>query len=313
MTTENRAVSRATEHRSRYAIIGEDMKLTNIYNLPEAFYRAVQNDKYSRGNADYSATDLISPPRIVHLKRRHDDEIVEDVSDRIWSLFGSAVHHVLERSRPINALTEERIYTDMAGRVISGAADIYDGNGVISDYKTTSVFTAIYGSRIEEWTAQLNIYAYLFRSHGFDVNRIVVVIMYRDWRSAEALRMSDYPKGSVEEIELDLWTIEEQREYIHSRLRLMIESESLTDEELPECTDKEMWTKGEAWAVMKGKNIKASRVLQSESEAAAWISAQDRPEQYSVVYRAPERKRCESYCSVSEFCSQFKAYKESNQ
>lgn len=286
------------------------MKLTNIHNLPEAFYRAVLNDKYSRGNADYSATDLISPPRIVHLKRRHDDEIVEDVSDRIWSLFGSAVHHVLERSRPMNAFTEERIYTELSGRVISGAADIYDGNGVISDYKTTSVFTAIYGSRIEEWTAQLNIYAYLFRSHGFDVNRIVVVTMYRDWRSSEAIRMSDYPKGSVEEIELDLWTIEEQREYIQSRLQLMIESESLPDEDLPECTDTEMWAKGESWAVMKGKNTKASRVLQSESEAAAWISVQDKPEQYSVVYREPERKRCDSYCSVSGFCSQFKAYKE---
>ena len=68
---------------------------------------------------------------------------------------------------------EERIFSEFCGRIISGASDLYT-NKKISDYKVTSAWTQVYGSRTEEWTGQLNIYAYLFRSIGFEVNEIEV-------------------------------------------------------------------------------------------------------------------------------------------
>ena len=76
------------------------MKLTNHFNLPDTFFQAVLNDKYSRGDAQYSATDLIRPPRITILSRRYWDEIEEDVSERIWALLGKAVHAILEATSP---------------------------------------------------------------------------------------------------------------------------------------------------------------------------------------------------------------------
>lgn len=90
------------------------MKVTNKYGIPEAIWRAVQNDPYSPGTIeDYrrasgdrdsevanliSATTLVGPPQIRALYREHFDELEEDVSDRIWTLLGSAVHLVLERA-----------------------------------------------------------------------------------------------------------------------------------------------------------------------------------------------------------------------
>jgi hypothetical protein len=66
---------------------------TNKHNLPESFVRAVKVDRHiTRG--DISVTTLIDAPQIRQLKRKYD--VVEDVSDRVWALMGTAVHHVLE-------------------------------------------------------------------------------------------------------------------------------------------------------------------------------------------------------------------------
>ena len=156
------------------------MKLTNQFGLPEPFFRAVLNDKYSRGNAHYSVTDLIRPPRITILSRRHWEEIEEDVSERIWALLGRAVHAILEAAEPDNALTEERLFAEVAGRTISGASDLFH-DGVVSDYKVTSIWTRIFGSRLEDWTLQLNFYAFLFRQIGFPVQALKIICIYRDW------------------------------------------------------------------------------------------------------------------------------------
>jgi hypothetical protein len=68
---------------------------TNKYNLPQSFVNAVKVDNHvTRG--DISVTTLIDAPRIRQLKRKH--QIVEDVSDRVFALMGTAVHHVLELS-----------------------------------------------------------------------------------------------------------------------------------------------------------------------------------------------------------------------
>lgn len=74
------------------------MKLTNKHNLPKAFYRAVKNDTYSKGDADYSSTGLLTPPQQAALRKLHSEDVVEDVSDRVWAIMGTSVHAILEQS-----------------------------------------------------------------------------------------------------------------------------------------------------------------------------------------------------------------------
>ena len=59
--------------------------LTNNLNLPRSIVAAVTNDPYTKGHSDISVTTLIQPPYLRKL-RESGVEIVEDVSDRIWSL-----------------------------------------------------------------------------------------------------------------------------------------------------------------------------------------------------------------------------------
>ena len=80
------------------------MKLTNRLNLPDAFVAAVAGDPYSPGiplpntKGVYSVTTLIGPPQIKRLLDQHEDELSEDVSDRVWALLGRSVHKMLEHS-----------------------------------------------------------------------------------------------------------------------------------------------------------------------------------------------------------------------
>ena len=85
------------------------MKYTNLSNLPKAIERAVENDPYE-SNADISTTRLIAPPRIRVLQKRNWDLITEDVSDRIFSLLGQSVHHVIERAKTRQEISEKRLF-----------------------------------------------------------------------------------------------------------------------------------------------------------------------------------------------------------
>src|SRR5512135_1202707 len=169
------------------------MKITNNEGLPEPIVKALQNDDYDKGKADYSATQLLDPPRKVMLTRRHWDEIEQDAADMLALLKGKMIHKLLEQAKVGDQIQEERLYLDVCGRVLSGQADLFDGH-TISDYKNTSAWTAVYKDRWDEWEAQLNIYASLFEAAGFKVGAVQIVALYGDWSATEALRSPDYPQ-----------------------------------------------------------------------------------------------------------------------
>ena len=51
------------------------MNINNDFGAPDAFVRAVTDDSYSKGEADFSVTGLIQPPQISRLKEEHADKI----------------------------------------------------------------------------------------------------------------------------------------------------------------------------------------------------------------------------------------------
>lgn len=81
------------------------MKLTNAMNINEAIVKSISRDWYggSQELRDASVTGLIQPPKIFHLNKRHKDEIIEEASDKIFMLLGSAAHLLLERASDTDA------------------------------------------------------------------------------------------------------------------------------------------------------------------------------------------------------------------
>ena len=95
------------------------MKITNKLNLPEPIFRACQNDDYTKGDADYSATQLLRPSWMNYLSKKHNGEIEKDCSNMLWALQGKAMHLLLERNASKHDLIEQRFNWSFDGIVIS--------------------------------------------------------------------------------------------------------------------------------------------------------------------------------------------------
>lgn len=286
------------------------MKITNKFGLPEAFLNFARRDKYDRGQADISVTTLIDAPRVNILRQQKHDEIEVDVVDMIWPLLGTAVHHVLDSADAKgNVTTEERLYTTVNGWVVSGQIDHQEEHGgltYISDYKVTSVWSVIYGK--EDWVRQLNCYAQLVRrAKGRQVGGLRIVAILRDWQRRDAETKSDYPQSPVVSVDIPLWPEEEAQAYMEERVHLHQDAQMIWDtrEAVVECSDEERWTKPSTWAVKKKGGKRAVKVFENEIDAKAWIGPASGKAIYEIEFRPGGRTRCEKYCSVSEFCTQW--------
>lgn len=291
------------------------MELTNKYGLPQPVVKALTRETYSRGKSNRSITQLIDSPRVRILRKEHDSQISEDVSEKLWAVLGNAVHRMFEDSADESHTTEERLFIDIEGWTISGAIDLQkagDNGVVVMDYKTTSVWSVIYGK--VEWEYQLNCYAALVRrAKGEKVSGLKIIAIMRDWSSREAEFKPDYPKAPIVEIDVPLWFEEEQDAYLEGRVKIhqQAEFDRLTGTELPECSDTERWAKSPTWAVMKKGNKRATKVFDKPEEAHEFAASQGKD--FEVVFRAGENTRCAAnWCRVNEFCSQFKRLSENN-
>jgi len=272
------------------------MKLTNNLNLPQTVVSAIQRNPYIQVG-DISVTGLIQPPRIRQLTSRYREEMTVDVSDRMWALFGQMFHYVLEKADTDNGIVEERLSTDINGWKVTGQADLYE-DGVLYDYKFTTIWSYVYGLKIE-WEAQCNMYAQILRDI-FPVKELKIIMGLRDWVKRNSDR-KDYPDSQIVMVNVPMWKPEDVHEYMVERVTYHQEAESLPDKELPLCTSAERWEKPTTYAVKVKGQKRAKRVLESMEDAEAWAE-QNMKKEFEIEVRQGESVRCESYCDCSNFC-----------
>tara|TARA_R110000751_G_scaffold57842_4_gene122555 strand:+ start:3102 stop:4013 length:912 start_codon:yes stop_codon:yes gene_type:complete len=301
-------------------------RLTNKLGLPSAFANFEERNPHDGEGADYTVTTLIDSPRVHRLKCEHEHEITEDVSDRIFSILGTAVHTVLEKGAREGDIVEQRFHAEYnqfePSVSVSGQVDLQERgrDGItIVDYKTCSASTIRYNPAGKpEWQSQLNFYAHLARHNGVqDIVGLEVVAICRDWRKASynvaAKNGSFYPESPVVRVPIEMWEPEVASEYAWERIAIHEEAKVT----LPDCSAEEMWTQPEKWPVYKGKAKRASRLLPTQT--AALIFADEKTGDAELVagtYWVGEKRpaiftRCDSYCAAAPFCEQ-KAKREEN-
>ena len=119
------------------------MEITNEANIPDVIVKAIEGDPYSRGESDISVTELIAPPRIISLRRKHKDQISAEAIDLVWSLYGRVMHNILEQAGESvqDIITEERLFTEQTGWTVSGSFDALsmsskgEDSYALTDYK----------------------------------------------------------------------------------------------------------------------------------------------------------------------------------
>jgi hypothetical protein len=283
------------------------MKLTNKFGLPQTFVNVIQRPTYTKGKANISVTELLNSPRIVQLKRKHWDEIEADASEMVWALFGSAVHNILEHGKDDHHIVEERIFAEHEGWKLSGAIDLQEveeDGVIISDYKVTGAWSVM--NEKQDWHNQLNIYAWLVEKvKQQPVKKLQIIAIVRDW-SARDTAKEGYPSSPIATIDIPLWPMDQREEYINKRIHLHSAAyfDSETDGDIAQCTPDEMWEKPEKFAVKKEGGARAKSLHDSRDEAEIALP----PKGYFIEHRPGSRTRCESYCQVSAFCSQYQTY-----
>lgn len=284
------------------------MKITNKLGLPDMLQRAVEKE-YTYRDKRYSITSLLDPDRVLMLKRRYNDVIEQDVSECIWMLFGSVTHYALETGIELkeNEYVEYHLeHTFDNGYTLSGIIDhVYD---YIDDYKTTSVWSAIYKSDYEKWRKQLQMGAYLFyKETGVwkDKGRIIAIL--KDWNKNEAKLKDNYPKLPVEVVEFELGTVEEIEHWILNRFDRIIELEKMSDNKLPLCTMEERFNKGDRYAVKKKANKTATKIHDTLESAKDHLNNLENkyPGIYEIEIRKGEDTKCLNYCSCCKQCAYY--------
>lgn len=269
------------------------MKINNPNNFPQALVNAVSGgrdpQKYRMG-----VTDLIGSPWQRDLKLKYYDQVESDVEDMTWSMLGRAVHLLAEENSPSSAYSEIKLEVPYGDYKLVGIPDVHE-DGVLDDYKVTSVYSFLLGEKIE-WEQQLNVYRWMLHQQGITINTIRIIAILRDWMPRKAETEANYPRKPLIQVQIPIWDLEKAKAYIDERFK--------AHENIVPCTPEERWTRPTTYAAkIEGQKI-AKRVLPSREEAEKWIKDNLNGKKAIIEERPGEDPKCKTYCSYAKFCSE---------
>jgi hypothetical protein len=284
-----------------------------------------ESARHYKSLGDYSATQLIDAPRIVALRKRYGHLTEPTLEQQIAAFIGTGIHahfernlkavnakhpdYMLERSLSVPVFLSEE---DKEYRMISGTFDILHKEKDVYDIKTVNVWKKVFDPNMVDWHNQQNIYAWLLKQRGVDVESINVIAIYKDWTKNNAIRNREYPQSQVCHYKLKLWNFHDTERYIMSRLLKHVACENADDKQLPECAPEERWEReGTKYAIMKNDRAKrAMKVCSTLGEAAKAVHHLKVTSDSFVEVRPAKRTRCEAWCSINKYCNTWLEYQQ---
>ena len=295
--------------------------------MPNILYRAIkeQHASYDKGDSDFTVTELIRPAWQAALQRKHHEEIKELADERIWSLFGSAIHSFIEKSAQENDTTEKRLFIKRMGYKISGQMDHmefhqYDHHWErnLYDWKVTSAYAGMSDQPAKpEWSQQLNLLKLLYDNQDYVninlhyITNMYVIAFFRDWSEKKYLQdMATYPKHPYAQFQITPWTSGGAEDFLIERIRINLNADLQANGQKVItllCSPEERWHKPDTWAAKSPGAKRAQKVFYSEKEAKDWVNAKPLGKKtYDIEHRPGEDTRCMKYCNVNQFCPHFK-------
>lgn len=315
-------------------------KITNItgVSLPLAVWLATDNYDFVPGDKSISATALMKTPRQTILQGRLTQATAHtpDITDYIAACLGHAVHDSIEkawRKDPKKALMslgypekladrvrlepetveegdipvylERRGAKEIDGYSISGKFDmVIDGR--LYDFKSTSVYSYISGSKDDDYQLQGSIYRWIHQDL-IDEDWINIQFIFTDWSRAQAKQSSTYPQQRVMEHPVELMSIEKTEAWIRDQLRTLEKYQDMPEPELPFCTDKDLW-RGETvykyYSDPSKVSGRATKNFDSLSEANAHLASKSK----GIVITVPGKVKACAYCRAAPICTQKDLY-----
>jgi hypothetical protein len=316
----------------------------NDVSLPMAVWLLHDEYDYQNDENYVSATRLMRPLRHLVLPHRIPPEqrMQPDVSDYIATSLGKAVHDSIEKAwknghreslkmlgYPDSVIDRIRInpeepeegtipiyleqrakrQVNVNGRVytVGGKFDMV-AEGIVQDYKSTSVWTWIYGGKDDDYRLQGSIYRWL-NPDKITEDFIRINFLFTDWSAADARTNPKYPAQRVAYKDVPLLSLEETEAWVVWKLTLIQKYWNTPENELPECTEEELWRsspKFKYYSDPTKTSGRSTRNFDTLIEANSFWKV-DKGGKGIVITVPGEVKRC-NYCESFNVCSQKDRY-----
>lgn len=315
------------------------MQITNVtgISLPLAVWLAHDTYDFTQQGKAISATSLLKPVRQILLSERltEDTATAPDTSDYLASRLGHAIHDGIERAwkdgyreslkklgypdKVIEAIRinpiikepgtipvyiEKRTTRQIAGYTISGKLDMAL-DGELVDFKSTSVF-ALKGSKDRDYQLQGSIYRWL-NQDIITSDYLKINFVFTDWQKALARQNPDYPQQRVYEHPVKLLSLEETEAWIRNKFRQLEEAAELPEEEIPHCSDEELWRSDTIYKYYSDPNKtsgKSTKNFTDLGEANKYRAEKGK----GIVLTVPGAVKACTYCRAFPICSQKDLY-----
>lgn len=310
-------------------------KYTNKEGIPLSVAVFLAVDHYDYVPGVISATSLLKPVRQYILARRVPaEENIPDIGDLVASRSGTAIHdgvekawhhhrqqamrdlgypdHIIERivinPKPedlkpdsIPVYMELRSFREVNGIKVSGKFD-FVGNGALEDFKTTSTYTWTNSTKDEDYILQGSIYRWL-NPEIITSDIFTIQFIFTDWSKGMLYSQPNYPPRRMMPRKFKLMSLQDTEKYVVDRLNLINQYMDAPDDQIPECTDKELWRSDPQWKYYKNPKNKTRSTKNFDSEGEAIARWQTDGGVGEVVKIPGQAKACK-YCPAFPVCKQ---------
>lgn len=320
---------------------------TNATNIPLSVAVWLATDNYDHppddGQKHISATGLMKSVRQIVLSQRLGKSAsVDDISNRVASRFGTAVHDAIEKAwedNQVEAMTalgypkhvaervrvnptdpdepdiipvymEQRFHKKIGDWNVSGQFD-FVGDGRLEDFKSTGTFTWTNNTKDDDYIMQGSIYRW-GRPDIITQDTMAIQFIFKDWQKHLA-NGANYPPAMLVEKTYRLKSVQETDLIIKKKLNDIDKHWNTPEPDLPECTPKELWqSSGSTWKYYKDPAKRNRSTKNFDNPHDANLRLVKDGGKGLVVEVKPEPTACR-YCAAFPICSQKDRYLDSGE
>ena len=181
--------------------------------------------------------------------------------------------------------------------------------GRVTDTKSTSVYSWVFGSKDEDYTLQGSIYRWLNQDKiTEDFTRINFI--FTDWNKFDAANRKDYPAKRVMHKDIPLMSLSETENWIRAKIAQIQQNWSVPENQLPECTKEELWMsdpKHKYYSDPSKANGGAGRSTKNFDDLQEANTFMREKGKGTIITIPGQPKRC-AYCAAFPICTQKNQY-----
>ncbi len=306
----------------------------NVSDVPLALAVFLASDYYDYNDDPntVSATTLLKPLRQIILPSRIPvGEGLIDLASMMANRLGAALHDGIEKAWETNhkpamaalgypAKIIDRIVVNPQGPVTDASIPIYleqrlkrklgkwtvtgkfdfIGEGRVTDFKSSSVWSYMNQVNADKQTLQGSIYRWLDDSL-ITQDEIDIIHVFMDWKAGMVKTDPNYPPQRFKRQVFPLLPVQETERFISQKLSQIDQHWDTPEPDLPPCNDEELWRSEPVFKFYKNGDINAKRSTKNfdtRQEAVLFAAG------VGAIKEVPGQVTACKYCSAFSICTQ---------